>query len=193
MKDLGIEIHLNTEVKDLSKLIADEVIVATGAVANKIPLPGIGKTIEACEYLGGTKKVGQSVIVIGGGLTGCEIAYDLFNQGKSVTIVEMKDDLIAQKGVCMANSTYLREFFALHQVPVYLETKVKAVTDKGITVQSKDGKVFDLTAESVIRSVGYHPTPAFPEDKKVHLVGDCVKVGNLRSVIWKAYETAMSI
>ena len=39
----------------------------------------------------------------------CEIAYELALHGKKVSIVEMKDDLIAQTGVCLANSSYLRE------------------------------------------------------------------------------------
>ena len=52
------------------------------------------------------------VAVIGGGLTGSEIAYELALQGKQPILVEMKDDLISQKGVCLANSSYLREWFA---------------------------------------------------------------------------------
>jgi 2-enoate reductase len=45
----------------------------------------------------------------------------------------------------------------------------------------------------VISSAGYIPSPLAKESKQVHLVGDCDHVGNLRSVIWKAYETAMEI
>ena len=77
------------------------------------------KRVEACEYLRGEKKVGDNVVVVGGGLTGSEIAYELALQGKKVTIVEMLDDLIKQKGVCLANSSYLREWFELNKVPVY--------------------------------------------------------------------------
>jgi len=189
---LPIEVHLHSEITDLSTLPADEVVVATGSKPRRFKLPGIEKTIEACEYLDG-KPVGENVIVVGGGLTGCEIAYELFLKGKKPTIVEMKDDLIAQKGVCMANSTYLRNFFLLHQVPTYLETKVKEITADGIIAIGKDGKEFPLKADSVIMSVGYIPTPAAPESKHVHLVGDCNGIGNLRSVIWRAYDVAMRI
>ena len=66
-----------------------------------------------------------TVAVIGGGLTGCEIAYELALKGKKPIIVEMKDDLVSQKGVCLANSSYLREWFALHRIPVYLETMLR--------------------------------------------------------------------
>ncbi len=192
MKDLSVEIHLSTEVKDLKDIPADEYIIATGSKARKLRLPGFEKTIEATEYLSG-KEVGEHVAVIGGGLTGCEIAYELYLSGKKPLIVEMQDDLIRQTGICMANSQYLRDFFALHKVPVYLETKLKEVKDKEIVCATKDGKELVLPCDSVIMSAGYIPTPLAKEGKHLHLVGDCEKVGNLRSVIWTAYETAMKI
>jgi 2-enoate reductase len=193
MADLQIPVHFHSEIKDIHTLAADEYIIATGSKARRFKLPGIEKSVEACEYLAHSKNVGSNVIVVGGGLSGCEIAYDLFLQGKKVSIVEMKNDLIAQKGVCMANSTYLREYFAWKKVPVYLETKVKAIEDDGIIATGKDGKDFKIAGDSVIMSVGYIPTPVVPEEKHVHLVGDCVQIGNLRSVIWGAYGVAMDI
>ena len=134
----------------------------------------------------------QRVAVVGGGLTGCEIAYELALEGKEVVIVEMKDDLIAQKGVCLANSSYLREWFALHEVPVYLSTRLKEVKDGSIVCEGPDG-IVELPCDSVISSAGYLPAPIAKEGGQVHLVGDCRKVGNLRSVIWRAYEVAMAI
>ena len=65
-------------------------------------------------------------------LTGCEIAYDLYLQGKQPTIVEMKDDLIAVTGVCLANASYLRDFFKTNQVPVCLETSLKEILIAGV-------------------------------------------------------------
>ena len=193
MADLQIPVHFHTEIKDIHSLKADEYIIATGSKARRFKLPGLEKSVVACEYLAHSKEVGKNVIVVGGGLSGCEIAYDLFLQGKAVSIVEMKNDLIAQKGVCMANSTYLREYFAWKKVPVYLETKVKAIEDDGIIATDKTGKDFKIAGDSVIMSVGYLPTPLAPEEKHVHLVGDCVHIGNLRSVIWGAYGVAMAI
>ena len=79
---------------DVNSLGADEVIIATGAVPNRIPVKGAEKGIEACDFLLGKKQVGEKVVIIGGGLTGCEIAYELYLQGKKPTIVEMQNDLI---------------------------------------------------------------------------------------------------
>jgi 2-enoate reductase len=137
--------------------------------------------------------VGETVAVIGGGLTGCEIAYELALQGKKPIIVEMKDDLVSQKGVCLANSSYLREWFALHQIPVYLETTLQAVNDGSIICKGKDGEVFDIACDSVISSAGYVSNPLTKQSGNVHLVGDCKQVGNLRTVVWRAYEVAMKI
>ena len=139
--------------------------------------------------------MGEKIAVVGGGLTGCEIAYELALQGKDVTIVEMKDDLVSQKGVCLANSSYLREWFAWKQVPVYLETTLREVKDGSIVCAAKDGSSVEIPCDTVISSAGYISTPLVEEKghKNVQLVGDCLRVGNLRSVVWRAYETAMKI
>ena len=191
MKDLKIEINLNSKIENISEFGDMPVIVATGSKPRKLNIPGFDKTIEACEYLNG-KAVGDNVAVIGGGLTGCEIAYELALQGKKVSIVEMKDDLIAQTGVCLANSSYLREWFELHKVPVYLNTALKEVKDDSI-ICINNNKEIEIKCDSVISSAGYIPDPLSPKKKNVYLIGDCDKVGNLRTVIWKAYECAMKI
>ena len=191
MKDLKIEINLNSKIEDISEFGDMPVIVATGSKPRKLNIPGFDKTIEACEYLNG-KAAGDNVAVIGGGLTGCEIAYELALQGKKVSIVEMKDDLIAQTGVCLANSSYLREWFELHKVPVYLNTALKEVKDDSI-ICINNNKEIEIKCDSVISSAGYIPDPLSPKKKNVYLIGDCDRVGNLRTVIWKAYECAMKI
>ena len=188
-----IEVKLNTEVKDVKALGADEVVVATGAVAKRIPVKGAEKAIEAVDYLLGKKSVGEKVAVIGGGLTGCEIAYDLFLQGKQPTIIEMMDDLITTPGICLANTSYLRDCFKTNKVPVHLETSLCEIGDGKITVKGKDGNTFDIEADSVILSVGYNPAPLAPKGRRIHVIGDANKVGNLRSVIWGAWDVCMKI
>ena len=196
MEQMDIEIHLNTEITDITQFENGPVIIATGSKPRVLKfVPGYEKMIEACEYLTGTP-VGETVAVIGGGLTGSEIAYELALQGKKPIIVEMKDDLVSQKGVCLANSSYLREWFELHKIPVYLETRLKEVRDGSIVCTDKEGRDIEVACDSVISSAGYIPNPLMPQDKKpayVEYVGDCDAIGNLRTVIWKAYEVAMGI
>ena len=165
----------------------------SSAVAKKIPVKGAETTVEAIDYLLGTKTVGENVVVIGGGLTGCEIAYDLYLNGKKPTIVEMQDDLITTKGVCLANTSYLRDFFKTNKVPVYLETSLAEINDGSVTLKDKDGKAFTLDADSVILSIGYNPAPVVSKGKRVHVVGDAAKVGNLRTVIWGVWDTCMKL
>ena len=192
MEKLGIEVRYNTEIKGISQFNGEPVIIATGSKPRILPVPGKEKMIEACDYLNGAK-VGKTVAVIGGGLTGSEIAYELELKGHKPIIVEMKDDLVAQKGVCLANSSYLREYFAYKKVPVYLNTKLDEVKDDAIVVVDKDGNKQEIACDSVISSVGYIPTPLVEKGSNTYLVGDCLNVGNLRSVIWRAYEVAMKI
>lgn len=187
-----IQVEFNTEITDIHELKADEIVVATGSVAKRPPIKGIEHSIEATEYLSG-REVGDNVIIVGGGLTGCEIAYDLILKGKNPQIVEMKNDLIAVKGVCLANSSFLREMLAFKKTPVYLETTLLEIKEDGVTVKDKEGKVFDLTGDSVIVSVGYEPAPLTSSAKHVHLVGDANGVGNLRTVIWRAWDVCMKL
>lgn len=188
-----IEVKLNTEVSDITTLDAEEIIVATGAKARRIPIKGVEKSVEAIDYLSGKEKVGKNVIVVGGGLTGCEIAYELYLKGKKPTIVEMQNDLIVAKGVCLANSSYLRDFFNANKVPVYLESSVSEIMDGKVIVKNKNGQTTMLDADSVIMSVGYVPAPIANKGKHVHIIGDAKQVGNLRTVIWGAWDVCMKI
>ncbi|MDO4938691.1 MAG: FAD-dependent oxidoreductase [Lachnospiraceae bacterium] len=194
MQELGIEVKLGQKIEDIGQFGDSEIIVATGSTPRRLNnIPGGENIIEACEFLNGAP-VGDRVLVIGGGLTGSEIAYELCLQGKKVSIVERFDDLVKQHGVCLANSSYLREYFALNKVPVYLESSIRSVEGNVAHCENLTTKqTFDVECDSIISSIGYIPAPLAQEGGKVHLVGDCNRVGNLRSVIWRAYEVAMKI
>ena len=188
-----IEVKLNTEVTDAASLGADEIIVATGSKPNRIPIPGFDKGIQAIDFLLGKQEVGENVTIIGGGLTGCEIGYELYLQGKKPTIVEMQDDLVTTPGICLANTSFLRDFFKANNVPVHLETGVSEIRDGEVVVKNKAGELFTIPADSVILSVGYKPNPLVPKAKNVHIIGDADKVGNLRTVIWQAWDVCMKL
>ncbi|MBQ2794346.1 MAG: FAD-dependent oxidoreductase [Clostridia bacterium] len=191
---LPIEVKLNTEITDIKSLDADEVIVATGATPNVIPVKGVKEYgIEAIDFLLGNKTVGENVVVVGGGLTGCEIAYELYLQGKKPTVVEMQDDLITGKGICLANTSFLRDFFNANKVPVYLETSLTEVKENGVVVRDKEGNTLEIPADSVIMSTGYRPAPLAKKGGKVHVIGDAQSVGNLRTVIWGVWDVCMKL
>ena len=82
MKELDVEVHLGKEIDSVEKFGDAPVIIATGSVPRVMKnIPGHERMIEACDYLNG-RDVGERVVVIGGGLTGSEIAYELALQGK---------------------------------------------------------------------------------------------------------------
>ncbi len=194
LKRLGVEVRLNTEVSADYLPQADEYIIATGAQPNRIPIPGAEEyAMDATDYLLGKREIGENVVIIGGGLTGCEIALDLLRKGKNPQIVEMKDDLIAVKNMCLANTSYLRDCFKTNKVPVYLNAGVSQILEDKVKVSLSDGSIVDLPADNVIMSVGYHATPIMEAAKNVHLLGDCKKVGNVRTAFWGAWDIAMKI
>jgi 2-enoate reductase len=188
-----IDVKMNTLITDVSALDADEVIVATGAVARKIPIKGAEKAVEAIDYLLGNAEVGENVVVVGGGLTGCEIAYDLYLKGKKPAIVEMQNDLITTKGAPLANTSFLRDFFKANRVRTYLETGVSEIADGYVMVKDKNGISIKVPADTVILSVGYKPAPVAESGKHIHVIGDAASVGNLRTVIWGAWDVCMKI
>ena len=131
--------------------------------------------------------------MIGGGLTGSEIAYELSLQGKHPVIVEALNDIITTKAISLANSSYLRDYFKWKKVPLMLESTVTEIGDGFVSVKAKDGTVTKVEADCVITGIGYNPAPIAANDKRVHVIGDALKVGNLRTVIWGAWDVAMKI
>ena len=195
LQSSGAAVHLNTRIDDLGTLDADVIVIATGAAPRTLPIPGAERAVTATAFLTGEAAVGDKVVIVGGGLTGCEIAYELALQGKHPAIVEMTENLVGARGICMANSSMLRELLRFHQVPAYLNATVKAITDDGVLIDAPDGQK-TVPADSVILSVGYTPDTQFSASKgqpKVFFVGDCDKVGSLKTVIKQAYELVQTL
>ena len=194
----GIDVRLNTEVNDLGTLHGfDEIIVASGSVPRTMPSnKGFEKTRTFTQVLRDKVDVGDKVLFIGGGQSSCEAAYDmLLNYGKHPIIVEYAGDLVAAQATCLANTSYLRDAMEYHKVPVYLHSTVTEITDKGCTVKNvQTGETTFVECDSVVNGIGYVPTPVGGKNnKKAYRVGDCVAIGNLRTVIWRAWAVCMKI
>lgn len=189
---LNIKVIFNTEVRDVKSLKADEVIIATGAKPRRISIPGYDKAIDAVDYLKGIE-VGNRVLIIGGGLSGCEIAYDLHQKGKTPIIVEMKQDLMAVRGLCLANSSYLRDYFKYHNVAIHLNSKVMQIDGNYATIIDNAGNKEKIEFDDIIVSIGYTPNPVVKKGRHIHVIGDAKEVGNLRTVIWQAWDVAIKL
>ena len=201
----GIEVHLNTEVNDLNTLRGfDEIIVATGSVPRTMPqIKGFEKALTFTQVLKEKHELGDKVLFIGGGQSSCEAAYDLLlNYGKHPIIVEYANDLVAAQATCLANTSYLRDAMEYHKVPVYLHSTVTEITDKGCTVKNvQTGETFFVECDNVVNGIGFVPTPVggrtasrkVKGKETIFRVGDCVAIGNLRTVIWRAWDVCMKI
>ena len=193
----GIDVRFNTEVTDVNTLGGfDDIIVASGSIPRTMPsIPGFEKTLTFTELLKDKKEVGDKVLFIGGGQSSCEAAYDLVLQGKHPIIVEYANDLIAAQATCLANTSFLRDAMEYHKVPTYLESTVTEIKDNGVTVKNvKTGETFFVECDDVVNGIGFVPTPVGGKDnKQVFRVGDCVAIGNLRTVIWRAWDVCMKI
>ncbi len=206
MELLKVDIRLNTEADAGTLRGFDEVIAATGSKPRRLNLEGLDspRVLEAVEYLRGEKGTGENVVIIGGGLTGVEIAYDLALSGKKPTVVEMQEDILQVPGLCAANSNMLREILRYYEIPVLTSAMlISCAEGEGgfeVRVKTRDGEKA-LRADSCILSVGYLPdqtladalvSDGFPQEK-VHLLGDAHEVGNLMSVIHEAYELCYAL
>ena len=190
MKDLDIEIKFNYEMteEEIQELDVDEVIYAVGATPRKLNVPGGEKAIDAIEYLRETTLIGDDIVIIGGGLTGCEIAYDAVLNKRKPIIVEAQEHILNMPLLCAANSNMLREIIRFYEIPVYTSAKIVKITDDEVTIEV-EGEEKVLKADTVIKSIGYNDQGLESNDK-FHVIGDADKVGNLKDVIWTAYDLA---
>ena len=76
---------------------------------------------------------------------------------------------------------------------MYLKSTITDIRDGAVTVKGADGKSFELACDSVVNAVGFDPAPLGKKDKHIHRVGTCVSWGNLRNVVWNAWDVCMKI
>ena len=192
IRENRIEVRLETEINDPGVLSGefDAVISATGAVPRMLPIPGFCLTAGLPKLLAEKENAPDRIVFLGGGLSACEAAYEMVLTGRHPVIVEAADDLIAADSVCLANSSCLRELLAYHQVPVYLRSTLTEIREGSVTVKTPE-KIFDLPCDLAVNATGFVPQPV--GGSSIPRVGDCRKVGNLRTVIWSAWDVCAQI
>ncbi|HQM89976.1 MAG TPA: FAD-dependent oxidoreductase, partial [Exilispira sp.] len=203
LKKLNVDIKLNTEVTfDLIKKEKPDVtIIATGSKPIIPVIPGIekDKVATATDVLLGNKEVGEKVVVVGGGLVGCETALWLAQQGKKVTIVEMLNDLmIAGLPVPHANRIMLIDLLKFNKVEVITNHSLMEVTDEGVNLIDKNFKKISVPGDNVVLAIGLKPNKELYDNlvgkvPNLYLIGDARDVRNVMYSIWDAYELARVI
>lgn len=200
MELLGIEVHLNTEVTAEMALTGgyDAVIVATGSTPKVFKLGDDEKVYTAADVLTGVKDPGEKTVIVGGGLVGLELALDLADKGKDVTVVEAMDKLLAVNGpICSANKEMLLELVPFKGIKSICGAKVTGFKD-GKLSYVKDGEESALEADSVILAVGYKEENSLYQQLQfkvpnLYLLGDAKNVSNIMYAIWDAFEVANHI
>jgi 2-enoate reductase len=200
LNDLKVTLRFNTEVtKEIVKETnAAVVIVATGSIPKMLKIGHANNVYTAEEVLLGKKAAGNSTIIIGGGLVGCETALWLADQGKQVTLVEMQNDILKIGGpLCHANEDMLRDLVKFKKIDVRLNTVVAGATANGFLLKS-GSKEESVVADSAIVSIGYNSQRSLYDEIKfnvpqIYLLGDASQVQNIMYAIWNAYEVARNI
>ncbi len=197
IENSDVKVHKNTCISSLSDIPADEYVIATGASGVRtLNIPGADKAISALDFLAKDMPCADNskIAIIGGGLTGCEIAYELAMQGKQPIIVELQDDILEIPGSSMANTAYLRDAFDFYHVPIYTSAKTKEIKDDAIVVELENGSVLEIEVDKTICSIGYFSGSNLgTENEHIHVIGDANKVSNLRSAIWQANDLVITL
>ena len=202
LKVLPVEIHTGEAVTagQLCNMDADVIIVAAGSVPVTPKVPGIDdkKVIGCMEAFAHPEKVGQKVMVIGGGLVGCEMALEYAQDGKEVTVVEALPKILSA-GIPspIPNGQMIPDLFEHHHVAVLENHRLSAVEDGRVILES-DGKKKAFDADSVVIAVGFRPVPSMAQELQrcgaaVYEIGDGQKVSTILHAVWDGYEVGNNI
>jgi len=200
LKKLGVRVELNKEAKPelVQAAKPDVVIVATGSTAIVPDVPGMDKknVVMAIDVLLGKSKVGDNVIMRGGGLVASDLALYLAQQGKKVTMVTGMLDIAPDLRV--ADRNCLKELLAEGEVKVLTETKTLEVTDTGLLIEDKDGNRINVEGDTIVIAVGFNPDNKLFEALKDkvpngYAIGDCKEPRLVVDAVWEASRLARDI
>ena len=200
LEEMGVEIHYNTAVtaETLKSYPHDAVIVATGSTPRTLRLPGNHDMYPAERIFSGEIKPGSHTVIIGGGLVGCELALDLAENGKQVTILEALPEILsAGAPVPHMNKIMLKDLLHFHHVQQIAGAGVKCIEGNTVTY-TKDGEEHKLDADTFVCAIGYTSNNSLYEqlsleENEIYLLGDARRVRNIMYAVWDAYELARSL
>lgn len=195
----GVEVRLSTEATPglLNKLAPQALILAVGSCPILPPLPGIDgdNVVVVNNYYLEKDKVADSVVVLGGGLAGCECAVHLGMEGKTVHLVEMRDSLavdcnIRHRPILMEK---VDRFTAVH-----LEHAGQRITPEGLVCRDKEGNEVLIPGKTVICAVGQRSNRDTVMVLRscapwVREIGDCNRVSNITNAVYQGYHAALDI
>ncbi len=195
----GAEVMLNTEVtaRDIVDAGPDAVIVATGGVPIIPDIAGVSgdNVVTAEEVLTGQKEVGDRVIIVGGGLIGCETAEFLAERGKKITILEMLDRI----GNDIGRTTRWTVLQRMRSAQIQMETKARVVeiTEKGVLAE-REGATGFFEGDSVVLAVGMKSENRLAKElegkvPELHIIGDAAEPRRIIDATHEGFRIAREI
>jgi 2-enoate reductase len=200
IKKLGVDIQLGKKatLESIEETGPDVIFIATGSTPVIPEIPGVHeeKVVTAVDLLLGKCKVGESVVVIGGGLVGCETALYLAQKGRRLTVVEILNSIMGD--MYSINRLHMEKLLTDSQVRIMMNTKVLEITDEGIGIVEKEGKREKLRADTIVLATGFEPNDTFSEALKdkvpeIYSLGDCVQPRRVINAVWEGFRFARLI
>ena len=199
IKGLGVEVHTGEELTpELVKQISPDVlIIATGSKPLVPKIPGIDRknVITAAEALKGAK-AGDNVVVVGGGLVGCETGDYLAQKGKEVTIVEMLRHTARDIGP--AARYFLRRRMKEKGIKILTSTTVEEIVDDGVRVKTGESSQLLGPVATVVLATGAESFNELEPRVKdmvpeVYVIGDAAKPGKIMAAVEQAADLARKL
>ena len=199
-RQAGVEIRLNTEVTPdyVEQEAPDGLIIAVGSTPLVPPIPGLDgdQVVVVNDYYREKDKVTDQVVVFGGGLAGCECAVHLGMEGKTVHLVEMRDELAPDANV--RHRPLLLEQIDKYVTAVHTGCKGLEVRPDGIVCQAKDGQQVLVPGTSVICALGQRARTDVVEALQdcapyVRVIGDASRVSTITNAVYWGYHAALDL
>lgn len=198
-KEAGVEFRFNTEVtKDyVESETPDALIIAVGSTPLTPPIPGLdGDNVTVVNnYYLEKEKVGDNVVVMGGGLAGCECAIHLGQEGKHVELVEMRDVLAPDANI-RHRPLLLKEIDKY--VKVHTGYRALKVTEDGVICADSHNNEILVKGKSVICALGQRSRTDVVEELLdsapfVRVIGDASRVSTITNAVYWGYHAALDI
>ena len=198
-REAGVDIRLNTEVTKeyVEKEAPDALIIAVGSEPLVPPIPGLNgdNVVVVNNYYLEKDKVGDEVVVMGGGLAGCECAIHLGMEGKKVRLVEMRDVLAPDANV-RHRPLLLAEIDKY--VTVHTSHKALRVTNEGVVCEDANGVEVLIPGKSVICALGQRSRTNSVDRLNgtapfMRVIGDAARVSTITNAVYWGYHAALDI
>lgn len=193
----GVEVRLNTEVTPAyaEREKPDAVIIAVGSEPIVPPLPGMDgpNVIIVNDYYRRKAECADTVVVLGGGLAGCECAIHLAQEGKKVTLVEMRPEVAPDANI-RHRPILLRKL--RERVDVHTSHTGLAVTPEGLLCRDADGQEKLLEGRTVICAVGQRSRKhdaLLDAAPVVRVIGDAVRPATITQAVYQGWHAGLDV